>query len=151
MAADGPGWRRGAQRCEGRGPDSGGAGVGGGTGPGARGRGASGRRHAAMPPLPGQAREGRRDPGPPGLGEAADSLGAVGMYHTVRAARSAGPSPCQRGTVTNSSELLRSGAVIPPHEGDWDRHVLLQAACCPWGSLSLRKMRLRCGVSSGDR
>ncbi|KAL9870591.1 uncharacterized protein GJ701_013239 [Geothlypis trichas] len=55
------------------------------------------------------------------------------------------------GAVTRAPGSWGSGAVISPHKGDWSRHVLLQAACSPWGFLSLRKMRLRCGVSSVDR
>uniref|UniRef100_A0A8C0UJD2 N-terminal E2 ubiquitin-conjugating enzyme n=1 Tax=Cyanistes caeruleus TaxID=156563 RepID=A0A8C0UJD2_CYACU len=60
-----------------------------------------------MPPLPGQASEGRRDPCPPGLLGAAASLGAVGMCSTPCGVGGQGDPPCGIvRTVTDSSEFL---------------------------------------------
>lgn len=157
----GPGWRgRGGQVAAGKGRDGGETrrGVRGEAGTRTAAGGAGAGEEAPQGGVWLRCRRflGRRGKGEgipvPGTWGAAAPLGAMAMCVTpcgVRGQRD--PPRAIAGAVTRAPGSWGSGAVIPPHKGDWGRHVLLQAACSPWGFLSLRKMRLRCGVSSVDR
>ncbi|XP_041320289.1 ubiquitin-conjugating enzyme E2 W isoform X1 [Pyrgilauda ruficollis] len=78
-----------------------------------------------MPPLPGQAREGQRDPCPPGTWGGRSFAGRPGnVCHSERGGAQRDPARGIVGTVTNSSEFLRFWRCNSPAHGG-------QGQACP--------------------